>query len=334
MAAAEAPGRARSSTAVYPQTHGVHVRTGKEDVIAAGGLLWREDGRRLQVLVIHRPRYDDWSWPKGKLDQGESLPECAVREISEEVGVRARLGIPLPSIHYRVNAGEKAVYYWAVEAGDRSPRPDGSEVDRAVWMTPDEARAALTNPDDVAPLDYLEAAHAAGRLRTSPLLVARHAKAKPRSKWTRPEGDRPLAPSGFRQAEALAGLLQCWRPERVASSPWTRCTQTMQPYIKRAAPKVKLVDAFTERAATENPDRTALKFAKLLTAKRIAVYCGHRPVMPVVLGVLRRAAEGDAALSLPDSDPYLRPAALIVAHVSAARPGRVVAFEVHEPFDD
>ncbi len=323
-----------AAAAVFPQTLTVHVRSASDRVLAAGGILWKVSDGGLRVLVIHRPRYDDWSWPKGKLDQGETLPQCAVREIREEVGISARLGLPLPSIHYSVSAGPKSVYYWAVQASDQRPKPDHGEVDKVAWMTPDEARRALTNPSDIPPLDYLEAAYKQGLLQTMPLVITRHAKAKPRSQWTKPEGERPLAPSGFRQAKALRDLIACWEPQRVVTSPWVRCVQTMQPYIKATSPRVKMVDSFTERAAKSNPQKTAAKFGKLLTASRVTVYCGHRPVMPIVLDVLRSAALNDAAGALPSEDPYLRPGAVLVCHQPISRPGRVLAFEIHEPFDD
>ena len=87
-------------------------------VTAAGAIPWRLNSvnkDQLEVLLIHRPRYDDWSWPKGKIDPGETIPECAVREVEEEIGLTAPLGIPLPPIHYHVPAGLKVVHYWAVD---------------------------------------------------------------------------------------------------------------------------------------------------------------------------------------------------------------------------
>ena len=324
----------QASSAQYPQTQGVHVHQDSDRVLAAGGILWKVTGAGLRVLIIHRPRYDDWSWPKGKLDSGESLPECAVREIFEEIGIRGRLGLPLPSIHYPVSAGPKAVYYWAMNAGGASPKPDGDEVDKYAWVSPADAKKALTNPSDVVPLEYLEAAHADGMLETTPLVITRHAKAKPRSKWARPEADRPLAPSGFRQAKALVGLMDCWSPQRISSSPWTRCVQTMQPYAAATGARIKLVEAFTERAATDNPEKAKAKLRKLLRAPKVTAYCGHRPVMPLVLEVLREASLRDAAQALPTEDPYLRPGAVLIAHLPASRPERIIAFELHEPFDD
>ncbi|HEY8296228.1 MAG TPA: NUDIX hydrolase, partial [Micrococcaceae bacterium] len=102
-------------------------------VLAAGALCWRLRRKELEVLLIHRPRYDDWSWPKGKLDPGETLPETAVREVREEVGLDITLGIPLATINYQVNSGFKEVRYWAARVDDAEPVADGREVDALLW---------------------------------------------------------------------------------------------------------------------------------------------------------------------------------------------------------
>ena len=167
---------------------------------AAGAVPWRVVKDKLEVLLIHRPRYDDWSWPKGKIDDGETIPECAVREVQEEIGLTAQLGIPLPPIHYPVASGLKVVHYWAVKANGAKLLPDGKEVDSVMWCAPEKAAALLSNPSDVVPLQYLQEAHGRGHLDTWPLVVLRHAKAKPRSSWSKAEGERPLAATGTRQA--------------------------------------------------------------------------------------------------------------------------------------
>ena len=113
-------------------------------VYAAGALCWRVKKKKLEVLLIHRQRYDDWSWPKGKLDRGETLPECAVREVYEEVGLPITLGIPLPSIRYAVKPGLKEVHYWASSADDMPAIADGKEVDAVALVQPHQgARPAL-----------------------------------------------------------------------------------------------------------------------------------------------------------------------------------------------
>ncbi|OMH34907.1 NUDIX hydrolase [Tersicoccus sp. Bi-70] len=304
-------------------------------VLAAGALCWRLRGGELEVLLIHRPRYDDWSWPKGKQDHGETLPETAVREVEEEAGVRITLGIPLPTATYPVSAGRKDVSYWAAQLHAATvAEPDGKEVDRVRWAAPAAAAKLLTNPTDREPLEALLAAHAAGTLQTREVLVIRHAKAKPRSGWTHAEGQRPLAATGRRQAHALADLLIAWRPRRIVTSPWLRCTQTISPYAKAHDVKVSTESALTEANARRKPRRAAAAIEKVLEKTRPMAVCTHRPVLPVVLEVLAAHAPADLARQLPDADPYLSPGEVLVVHLSVAEPGRIVALERHQPFDD
>ncbi len=129
-------------------------------VRAAGGVLVRRsDGpggpAGLTVLVAHRPKYDDWSFPKGKRDPGETDEETALREVAEEVGVRARLGRELPSTTYHDRGGRpKVVRYWEMTVAEGEVRL-GDGVDEVRWLPPDEARALLTNGRDRDVLDGL-----------------------------------------------------------------------------------------------------------------------------------------------------------------------------------
>lgn len=303
-------------------------------VVAAGAIPWRISSDGLEVLVIHRPRYDDWSWPKGKIDPGETLPECAAREVREEIGLAAPLGIPLPAIHYRVPSGLKVVHYWAVRVNGDRLVPDGKEVDRVVWCAPETAAGLLSNPSDVAPLEYLQAAYKDDQLDTWPFIVVRHAKAKPRSSWSKAEGERPLAATGIRQAEAVARLLQAWQPPHVVTSPWRRCVSTVAPYLKISGAKVKLVDALTEHRHARTPKKTAAVIETLLEKQRPVAVCTHRPALPTVLAQLAKRMPGRLRALLPDSDPYLSPGELVVCHVAANHKQRIVAVEQFKPFDD
>ena len=308
--------------------------SGDPKVIAAGALCWRVRGDQLELLLIHRPRYDDWSWPKGKLDAGETIPECAVREVKEEIGLDIRLGIALPETRYPVASGIKAVHYWAANGSTAKPKPDGKEVDGVRWCSPEEASSLLTNPTDRLPLEALVRAFEAGDLDTWPLIVVRHAKAKPRSSWARAEGDRPLAATGQRQAKAVARLLQAWHPDRVVSSPWLRCVQTMGPYVNTRKPKFKTVDALTEHSAKRKPGKARLAVDALFEKARPVALCTHRPVLPLVFEVLADEMTDGMAASLPDKDPYLAPGEMVVCQVSRRNPRRVVSLERYRPFDD
>ena len=123
-------------------------------VRAAGGVVWRNDrAGGVQVLVVHRPRYDDWSLPKGKCDPGESFEDCARREVWEETGLRCELGADLGEVRYRDHKGRpKVVRYWAMQAPDASSDGDhfevNDEVDEVRWVQPADAPDLLTYAHD------------------------------------------------------------------------------------------------------------------------------------------------------------------------------------------
>ncbi|WAH96047.1 NUDIX hydrolase [Arthrobacter sp. MMS18-M83] len=304
------------------------------DVTAAGAIPWRVTKGALEVLLIHRPKYDDWSWPKGKLDVGETIPECAVREIREEIGLDAALGIPLPPTHYHVAAGLKVVHYWATQVNGSVIKPDGEEVDAYMWAAPDKAARFLSNPTDVSPLQALAKTHLNGELETWPLILVRHAKAKPRSSWTKAEGSRPLAATGLRQALAVERLLGVWKPLRIVSSPWARCVSTIAPYAKAAGAKVKLVEALTEHNHQRSPKKTSAVVEGLFDKQRAVALCTHRPALPTILKKLGERMGPELHEILPAQDPYLAPGEMIVCHVARGNGQRVVAVEQIKPFDD
>src|SRR5690625_5292801 len=132
--------------------HGVNAK-----ILAAGTIPWRIKSGQLEVLLIHRPEFDDWSWPKGRLGPGETLPETAWRETKEEVGLDLPLGIPLGVISYKDPNGKnrKEVWYWAARVIDKKPVPDRNEVDQTRWVTVEQARERLNKQVDQVPRDQL-----------------------------------------------------------------------------------------------------------------------------------------------------------------------------------
>ncbi|MGO4591344.1 NUDIX hydrolase [Paenarthrobacter sp. 2TAF44] len=321
----------KSDTPVADQTDHPGERVA---VVAAGAIPWRIQKGALEVLLIHRPRYDDWSWPKGKLDDGETVPQCAVREVHEEIGLNSSLGVPLPPIHYHVTAGLKVVHYWAMRVNGEQLRPDGKEVDSVMWCSPDRAASFLSNPTDVEPLEYLEKAHIRGELDTWPLVLIRHAKAKPRSSWTKAEGERPLAATGLRQAAAVQRLLEVWKPQRIVTSPWTRCVATIAPYAKASGAKVKLVEALTEHHHNRSPKKTAATVEALFDKQVPIAVCTHRPALPTVLNQLGQHMSAALRGLLPTSDPFLSPGEVIVCQVARGSERKIVSVEQVKPFDD
>lgn len=289
----------------------------------------------IEVALIHRPRYDDWSLPKGKLEPGETLPECAVRECAEETGLDVVLGVPLPPVHYPLPDGRtKQVAYWAARAVGHGPRTAAAEeVDEVRWARLDAAVDLLSRDGDREVLRAVATLAHAGRLATRPVLIIRHVTARPRNAWARAEADRPLVAAGRRQAVALASLLCCWRPESVVSSPWRRCLETVGPYVAASGARLRIKGGLSEDGHRRVPSTAARQVTKLLARDRAAGLCTHRPVLGAVLDTLRAQSDPEAASAVPGTDPYLAPGEVLVAHTVRAAPGvpSVVAVERHLP---
>ena len=315
---------------------------GQVVVEAAGALVWRVRTGRLQVALVHRPRYDDWSWPKGKLERGESVVTAAWREVAEETGHDVVLGIPLPPLEYPVSGGRtKRVHYWAAQVAGRDdaaslrarppvPRASRTEIDHVRWFDVEAAAARLTRADDRAPLVALVAAHAKGRLDTRAVVVARHGTARRRSGWAGSEDDRPLTPAGRRQSARLVPVVSAFGAGRIVSSPWLRCVDTGQPYASAAQLPLEHVGALSEAGHAADPAAVRAVVESLLDSPGDSLLCTHRPVLPTVIATLARHARRSVRAALPSSDPYLHPAQVLVAHVAQRADGpRVVAVETH-----
>lgn len=324
-------------------------------VHAAGAVVWRRGKRGLEVLLVHRPDYDDWSWPKGKLEHGETLPACAVREIAEETGVQVVLGQSLPGVRYRLGDGRlKVCHYWAAEvAPAASPavrarvgvkRCSPREVDRAVWVSAAEAPKLITRASDRAPFDALVDLWDEGALETKAFVLLRHARAKKRSAWKGGEEDRPLTAQGLHHAVDLTGTLSAFGVGRVATSPWERCVASVRPYAELADVPVEVVPELTEAEAKRHPAQARRAFSSLLMGLRVSaspkaakddgagtVVCAHRPVLPLLLAVLAERAPNRVKALLPAVNPYLRTGEMLVAHVLPRhrRGVRVIAVERH-----
>jgi 8-oxo-dGTP diphosphatase len=194
------------------------------EVLAAGGVLWRSGvAGAPEVAVVHRPRYDDWSLPKGKQDGAEPLAATAVREIAEETGHAVVLGPRLPSTRYQVADGDKTVHYWAARCTGGTFTPN-DEVDDLRWVGLDAASGLLSYSHDRAVVEHLPGVVTV----RATLLLVRHGKAGSKDKWPGDDDLRPLSRAGWRQAAALRTLLPLFGPQRVHSAPRTRCRQTVQ----------------------------------------------------------------------------------------------------------
>lgn len=280
------------------------------DVLAAGVVVFRP-GKR--VLLVHRPKYDDWSFPKGKLDPGEHVTAAAVREVAEETGVDVRLGPPLAGQRYPNGNGRmKSVSYWVgrvVGDDDVSGYAANAEIDDVRWVDLDDAVDLLTYDHDRGTL------REARKLRrpTRAVVVLRHAVARSRKAWRQDDRLRPLLQAGRLQAQHLVPMLAAYDVTRVISSGSTRCVETVAPYADTTGWKLELDDGLSEEDATA--DSVLHVVDGIVHGDDSAVICSHRPVLPSLLD------------ALGVDDPGLEPGGMLVAHV---RKGKVVATEQHQ----
>jgi 8-oxo-dGTP diphosphatase len=276
---------------------------------AAGGVLWRpaRDGGT-EVALIHRPKYDDWSLPKGKLDVGEHVLAGALREIVEETGFAAAPGRPIGTVRYHAFGAPKRVRYWAMRAGAGAFVP-GREVDDLAWLSPELAARRLSADRDGAVL-----AQFAGDPRaTVPLVVVRHASAGDRDAWAGDDADRPLDPAGEVQARRLAALLAAYGVAVAVTSTTLRCRQTLAPFVETSGLRPLESRGVTDASNGGDPSAGVEELLALVAAGRPAVVSTQREVIPdLVAGVCQRLG----ATVQPDEVGEPDKGGFVVLHVS------------------
>lgn len=274
-------------------TKDVSTKKGKpaQRVIAAGAVLWRPDPDTGLpcIAVIHRPRYDDWSLPKGKVDPGENEPVAAVREIWEETGQRAYLGRRLTEVTYPIPEGTKVVHYWAARAagGDFIP---GDEVDRLEWLSPADAAARLTYPHDRDVLAIF-GEHPGD---TQTVLVVRHGTAGVKSRYKGDDRDRPLDKNGRAQAESLVAQLMAFGPTAIHAADRARCAQTVEPLAQELGLPITIEADLTEEAYAANPTAARDRVLEISAHGGTPVICTQGKVIPYLLAWWRDGEGGKA----------------------------------------
>ena len=314
---------------------------GRGVIVAAGALVWRVRDGELQVLSVHRPSYNDWSWPKGRIGRGETLPECAMREVFEETGKQVELGQPLPTLNYTIaNGREKTVHYWAAETMNTThpsllARPHWAlaskkEVDNARWFTVEQARRKITMASDLKPLEALVEAHKTGHLETRAFIIARHARAVKRSAWQQDDFARPITAGGLKRAHQLVGLFSAFGVRYIESSPAARCMATVQPYAQAIRKKISTYRALTESEHARQPVDAAQTLIVTLAKPGNRVVCVHRPTLPTLMTMMEAATRAWTHGKLPKTNPYLPAGGVLVAHVVDTESGpRIAAVETH-----
>ncbi len=300
-----------------------------EAILAAGAVVWRPasqpDG--VEVLLVHRPKYDDWSLPKGKREPGEHVLLTVVREVHEETSVRPVLGPRLRTVEYLAGGRPKQVDYWsALSVGDQAAA--SHEIDAVAWLPWPQERGRLSYPHDADVIASLRPR------RTVPLILVRHASAGQKGSWPPDDLLRPLDAEGAMDAVFLAGLLSCFAPSaRVISSAAQRCIQTVGPYAAAFGGSVQAEAALTvpgragdiSLGRTDHANSLRHLVRDLVAAAEPAVVCLHRENLPVAL------AEACSALGAPppETEPALSlpRGAFYVVHVAA---GELASLERYE----
>lgn len=274
--------RRRAAEPVSGDTRVVH---------AAGAVVWRAraDGAP-EVALVHRPRYDDWSLPKGKLDPGETAVHAAAREVTEETGLTCVLSRYLRRISYRVPVREggwatKFVDYFCAHVRDGSFVVN-EEVDELRWMTTGEAREQLTHVHDGYVLDAFDSLPT----DVATLLLVRHAKAGKRSEFSGDDALRPLSEAGMRQRRALRTLLPLFGPERVYSAPRLRCEQTVAPVAESLGVGIGSEPLFSEEGYLQDPSAAVDRLLRIAALPGTALVSSQGGVIPDLVERLASAA--------------------------------------------
>ena len=310
-----------------------------KDILAAGTVCWRRVGGlgsdpTVMVLLVHRTKQQDVTFPKGKLDPGESMPEAAVRETHEETGLAVSLGVNLGTISYPVGDTQKTVQYWAAEAQHESVLASSfvpnSEIQALEWVRADEVRKRLSYKVDKRLYDVFLKLVEHDLHDTFSITLLRHAQAEPQGKGCSEDHLRTLTSKGDRQAETLAPMLACFGPLRLLTSTAARCVQTVEPLAERLQLPIRAKRSLSQDQ-WDTGDLSGMRklVGKLITKRRSAILCSHRPVLPDIAREVTLATGSlpgeylDHAASLPTGG-------FSVFHLSSRRPGAgILAVETY-----
>lgn len=284
---------------------------------AAGGVLWRERGDVVEVLLVHRPGYDDWSLPKGKPDDGENPLQTAIREVGEETGLPFTVGPRLGHVSYQVKGRPKTVWYWSMRLDpgctDDPSAMDDDEVDEFAWVPATQAAQALTYRGD---RHILASFTRTGTVPVS-LILVRHGRAGNREQWSGPDDLRPLDNKGRRQADMLGRTLTAFAPTRLLSAPPARCRQTAEPVSMAGRLPIEVVPEISDRAWEAQPDLAIAAIADLAATGQRIVAVSQGKVMRAALGALLPPRKSD------------QPARKGGMWVLGARDGRIVTHDYY-----
>ncbi len=264
-------------------------------IAAAGGVVWRGAGEDVEIAVVHRPRHDDWSLPKGHVDAGEHSLQAACREVTEETGLSVVAGRRSLTGRYEVDGVPKRVDYWVVRCvGGKFLAND--ECDELRWLPPAAAAELCSYEHDRRVI--ADAARTDVPREVSVLLV-RHGRAGSSDRWEGPDEERPLTSAGQEQARRLAAVLPLFGPTSVAAATPLRCRQTVAPLADRLGLAVDERPEFGEPEFGGDPQHALDAVLRSLGQPGVAVVCSQGGTIPAVLQALGVHGHGVPGLLPP-----------------------------------
>jgi phosphohistidine phosphatase SixA/predicted NUDIX family NTP pyrophosphohydrolase len=271
---------------------------------AAGALLWRENAKReIEIALIHRPKYDDWTLPKGKIEEGESALLCAYRELAEETGIKGIFTRQLGSAEYEEGGQKKRVIFWAAKASSSKEEfTPNAEVDKLIWYSGQAAMKSATHTSDAKIIEtFLEQ-----EAHTDTLIILRHTKAIERGDWDEKDSERTLNEKGFNQAQYLIDHLKPFAVEEIYTSDYVRCVQTVTPMAQARGLGVTQVPSLNEETFEHDPMRS-ISFANALKQdEKNILICSHNPVIPTMLrGILNTMLKNKDLIKLEPGDAWI-----------------------------
>lgn len=308
-------------------------------VLAAGAVCWRIVDGEVRILLVHRGRHNDVSLPKGKVDPGETLPQTAVREVSEETGLAVSLGAPLGNVSYLLPSGRtKLVYYWSAEVGEHALElarfTPNEEISALEWSSLGDAHEKLSYEHDVGVVDLFATRVAAGAARTFAIIVLRHGKAVAPESWDGADSTRPLLQRGNNQSLSIAPAIAAFAPQKIISSTAARCLATVEPLSALTGLVVKPKETLSQDSFHEGSADLTRIIEKRLAKKRTTVLCSHGPVIPEIIATLAGLTDAHDDRNL-SSAASLRPGEYSVLHIArGAKNSEFVAIETHSPEGD
>jgi 8-oxo-dGTP diphosphatase len=274
-------------------------------IIAAGAVVWRLNNLgQTEIAVIHRPKYNDWSFPKGKVDIGESVIACAHREVLEESNLDTQFGPFLGEVEYMTLDGAKKVYFWSAKAVKEYPFIPNSEVDKLEWHNIKSANKLLSLETDKQILKIFSRL----TLESKPFILLRHAKAITREEWQGDDDDRPLDSLGIFQSDRLIPIYSVYKIDEVHTSDALRCFDTVNQFARKLQIKLEVNGKLSESTYKKDKDK-AIDYCKdLLKEEKSVLICSHNPILPKLLNKLTKKSEVEA------DDEKLQPADSWVIH--------------------